>query len=133
MPERATVYENYRDVDETTSRHWRGATTLEFFDQEKLSTDIKQMWSKQKYAAQYIFDVGEIIPALTTGIKEYILVTAANEPGVVTYFLGSSILPAIAYDLDQEIEIVVRMSPKAVRDTIVKITGRNKGVPNPIL
>ena len=55
-----------------------------------------------------------------------------TEPGV-TYILASSVLPAIACDLEQEIEVVVRMSPKAVRNTIVRITARNKGMPNPIL
>jgi len=131
MPVQATVYENYRDVDETTSRHRRAATTIECFDQQTPLTEIKQMWSKQKRALQYIFDVGEITE-LATGIKEYAFTTAVTEPGV-TYILASSALPAIACDLEQEIELVVRMSPKAVRNTIVRITARNKGIPNPIL
>jgi RNA polymerase-interacting CarD/CdnL/TRCF family regulator len=131
MPVQATVYENYRDVDETTSRHRCAATTIECFDQQTPLTEIKQMWSKQKRALQYIFDVGEITE-LATGIKEYAFTTAVTEPGV-TYILASSVLPAIACDLEQEIEVVVRMSPKAVRNTIVRITARNKGIPNPIL
>lgn len=131
MPVQATVYENYRDVDETTSRHRRAATTIECFDQQTPLTEIKQMWSKQKRALQYIFDVGEITE-LATGIKEYAFTTVVTEPGV-TYILASSVLPVIAYDLEQEIEVVVRMSPKAVRNTIVRITARNKGIPNPIL
>jgi len=132
MPVQATVYENYRDVDETTLRHRRAATTIECFDQQAPLTEIKQMWSKQKRPLQYIFDVEEIISELATGIKGYAFTTAATEPGV-TYNLASSVLPAIACDLEQEIEVVVRMSPKAVRNTIVRITARNKGIPNPIL
>jgi RNA polymerase-interacting CarD/CdnL/TRCF family regulator len=131
MPVQATVYENYRDVDETTSRLRRAATTIECFDHQTPLTEIKQMWSKQKRALQYIFDVGEITE-LATGIKEYVFTTAVTEPGV-TYILASSVLPAIACDLEQEIEVFVKMSPKAVRNTIVKITARNKGIPNPIL
>ena len=132
MPIQATVYENYRDVDETTSRHRRAATTIKCFDQQTPLTEIKQMWSKQ--ALLYIFDVGvgEIISELATGIKEYAFTTAVTEPGV-TYIFASSVLPAIACDLEQEIEVVVRMSPKAVRNTMVRITARNKGIPNPIL
>ncbi len=132
MPEQATVYENYRDVDETTLRHRRAATTIKCFDQQTPLTEIKQMWSKQ--ALLYIFDVGvgEIISELATGIKEYAFTTAVTEPGV-TYIFASSVLPAIACDLEQEIELFVRMSPKAVRNTIVRITARNKGIPNPIL
>jgi hypothetical protein len=132
MPVRATVYENYRDVDETTSRHWRAATTIGFIDQQIPSIDMEQTWSKQKPVGQYIFDEGDIISELATGIKNYAFAIAANE-STVTYILASSMLHAIARDLEQEIEVVVRMSPKAVRDTIVKITARNKGVPNPIL
>ena len=132
MPVQATVYENYRDVDETTSRHRRAATTIECFDQQTPLTEIKQMWSKQKCAFQYISDVGEIISELATGIEKYAFTTAIAEPGV-TYILASSVLPAIACDLEQEIEVVVRMSPKAVRNTIVRISARNKGIPNPIL
>lgn len=132
MPVQATVYENYRDVDETTSRHRRAATTIKCFDQQTPLTDIKQMWSEQNRALLYIFDVGEIISELATGIKKYAFTKADTEPGV-TYILASPALPAIACDIEQEIELVVRMSPKAVRNTIVRITARNKGIPNPIL
>ncbi len=131
MPEQATVYENYRDVDETTLRPRRAATAIECFDQQTLLTETKQMWCKQS-APQYIFDVGEIISELATGIKGYAFTTAVNEPGA-TYILAGSVLPAIACDLEQEMEIVVRMSPKAVRSATVRITARNKGIPNPIV
>jgi hypothetical protein len=132
MPEQATVYDNYRDVDETTSRYRRAATTIRFFDQQAALTEIQQMWSKQRPALQYLIDEGEIISEFATGIKEYAFTTAVTGPGG-TYVLESSVSPAIACDLEQEIEVVVRMVPKAVRDTIVRITARNKGMPNPIL
>ena len=130
MPEQATVYENYRDVDETTSRHRGAVTTIGFFGQQDPLTEVQQMWSKQKHPLQYIFDEREVIAELATGIKEYAFTTAVIEPGV-TYILASSVPPAIT--LEQEIEVVVRMSPKAVRNTTVRITARNKGIPNPIL
>ena len=123
MPGQATVYENYRDVDETTSRHMRAATTIDFFDRHTPLTEIQQRWSKQE---------GEINPDLATGNKGYVFTTVVTDLGV-TYILAGSVAPAVTYDLEQEIEVVVRMSPKAVRRTIVRITARNKGIPNPIL
>jgi len=132
MPGQATVYKNYRDVDETSLRYRRAANTIDFFEQQTPSTEIQQTWGKQKHPLQYFFNEGEIISELATGMKEYDFTTAVTELGV-TYIFASSVLPAKACDLEQEIEVVVRMSPKAVRNTIVRITARNKGIPNPIL
>ena len=132
MPEQATVYENYRDVDETTSRRRRAATTVGFFDQQTPLREIQQIWSKGKCALRYFFNEGEIISELATGIKKYVSTTAVTEPGE-TYILASSVPLAVVCDLEQEIEVFVKMSPKAVRNTIVRITARNKGMPNPIL
>jgi hypothetical protein len=132
MPAQATVYENYRDVDEAPPRHRCAATTIGFFDQQPALTEMQQMWSTQKHPPQYFFDEGEIIPELATGIKKYRFTTAVIDPGV-TYILASLLSPAIAFELEQEMDVVVRMSPKAVRNTIVRITARNKGIPNPIL
>jgi hypothetical protein len=132
MPEQATVYKNYRDVDETTPRHWSAANTIGFLDQQTPLREIQQIWSKGKWDLQYFFNEGEIIPGLATGIKEYVFTTAVTEPGV-TYILASSIPLTVVRNLEQEIEVFVKMSPKAVRNTIVRITARNKGIPNPIL
>jgi hypothetical protein len=132
MPGQATVYKNYRDVDETTLRYRRAANTIDFFEQQTPSTEIQQTWGKQKHPLQYFFNEGEITSELATGIREYVFAKNITESGV-TYIFASSVPPAIASDLEQEIEVVVRMSPKAVRDTIVRITARNKGMPNPIL
>jgi hypothetical protein len=132
MPEQATVYENYRDVDETTPKHWRAATTIGFFDQQTPLREIQERWSKGKHALRYFFNEGEIISELATGIKEYVSTTAITESGV-TYILASSVPLVIIYDPEQEIEFFVKMSPKAVRNTIVRITARHKGMPNPML
>ncbi len=40
---------------------------------------------------------------------------------------------AIKFEPEQEIELLVKMSPKATRNIVVRITARNKGIPNPIL
>jgi hypothetical protein len=128
----ATVYENYRNVDETTPSHKYAATTTDFLEQQTPSTEIQQMSSKQKPALRYFIDKEELISELATGMKGYAFTAVVPELGV-TYILGSSAPPAIARDIEQEIEVVVRMSPKAVRHTVVRITAHYKGMPNPIL
>ena len=135
MPEQATVYENYHDVEETTPRHWRAATTMGFFDQPTPLGDlgeIRQLWTRTKHALRYSFNEGEIISEFATGIKEYVSTTVVSEPGV-TYILESFLPPARVYYPEEEIELFVKMSPKAVRKTIVRITARHKGTPNPML
>lgn len=131
MPIQATVFEKYRDVDEMTTRHRHAATTTGFSEQQTFLPEIRQLWSGQKHSLQYFFDEGEIIPELATGMGKYTFTTAVTEAGV-TYIL-TSVVPSITFELEQEIDVVVRMSPKAVRNTIVRVTARSKGTPNPIL
>jgi hypothetical protein len=130
MPEQATIYENYRNVDETTWKPRRAATGLEYFYP---LTETEQIWRKQRCAPQNsVFYTGEFIPELSTGMEEYFFTAAVTEVGS-TYVSAGSIPLAVACYPEQEIEVVVRMSPKTVRNATVRITARNKGIPNPIL
>jgi hypothetical protein len=130
----ATVYEKYRDVDEATPRHRRAVTTMALFDQQEVSSEMRQPWSGPKHPLQYFIkeNEGDVHLQLASGMTEYIFVSAGTEPGV-TYTLGSIIPPVIVFELEEEFDFVVKMTPKAVRKIIVKITARNKGIPNPIL
>jgi len=130
----ATVYEKYRDVDETTLRHRRGVTTMGLFDQQEVSSEMRQPWIGPKHLLQYFIKENEeeVHLELASGLTKYVFVSAGTEPGV-TYTLASIIPPVTGFELEKEFDFVVKMTPKAMRKTIVKITARNKGIPNPIL
>ena len=128
----ATVYEKYRDVDETTLRHGRAATTMGLFDQQEVSLEMRHPWGGSKHPLQYYLKENEGDVQLASGMTEYRFVPAGTEPGV-TYTLASIIPPFIGFELEEEFDFVVKMTPKAMRKIIVKITARKKGIPNPIL
>ena len=134
MPVIATVYEKYRDVDEMTLRHGRAVTTMGLFDQQEVSSEIRQPWRAPKHPLQYFLKENQwdVHLELASSLTEYVVVSAGSEPGA-TYTLASVIPPVIGFELEEEFDFVVKMTPKAMRKIIVKITACSKGMPNPIL
>jgi hypothetical protein len=132
MPEIATVYEKYRDFDETPVRQRRAVTTIRLFDQQEFSPEVCQLW-RPEYPLQYIVEGNEsyLRLELASGMEKFTSVPAGTETGV-TYPLAS--IPSTSgFELEQEIELYVKMPPKSVRRVTVKITARKRGIPNPIL
>jgi hypothetical protein len=128
-----TAYERYRDFDESPGKYKPAVTITSPFNQQELEPRGVQSYPpKEKFTLQYSVDEIEITAELASVMQKYRFVPVVSEGGL-TYFLQSVVPSAIPIELEQEIDLVVRMSPKAVRNTVVLITARNKGIPNPIL
>jgi hypothetical protein len=134
MPEIATVYERYSDFDETNVRKRRPVTVMRLFDQQELPPEVHQPW-RPKYALRYVLDENEKDKhlGLAGGMEKYASVPEGTESGVTVTYPLETIPSSTGFELEQEIELYVKMPPKSVRRVTVKITARKRGIPNPIL
>lgn len=129
-----TTYDKFRDVDggDGTDKDDVVINNNIFSGQRYYTIETNHLPTQKKVGRHYLSSGNELEYELLSALDKFKFFP--NTPVTGLTYLSSYIPPTIVkFEPEQEIELLVKMSPKATRNIVVQITARNKGIPNPIL
>lgn len=130
MLQAVTAYDKFRDVDRMTGvRHDNDYHYV--INDELAIRDRKRYCDRWVAADNYWIEKREFLPALLSVLEKFRFSPETLETGL-TYF--SRVTSSVTMlKPEEEIELRVKMVPKATRNISLQINARSKGTPKPIL
>lgn len=127
MTQTATAYDKFSNFKLMTNIN-RDKNYSYVIDSDWTTPASKEFWGTTN---EYWFKKDEFLPAILSVLDRFQISpeTSDSSPTVFSRFVFSKVFTK----MEEEIAIRVEMSPKAVRNIILKIDKSSKGIPNPII